>query len=191
MSYSFATPWTVAHQASLPMGIPRQEHWSGLSFHSPGNSPNPGIQPASPAQQVDSLPSKPPGNTQGLVQMTQCGDKAALSNLWNSSCSSHLWMFTNRCACKPWQVLTLLSMIICLGLTLRTLPSSLFGNGRWWVGKPLSVEDHVHQLSHFLALTLHPQSVSDHNFLSWGPCKVPGWSWASVFANWKAYIDKG
>ena len=81
MSDSFATPWTVAHQASLPMGITRQEYWSGLSFPSPGNIPDPGIQPASPALQVDSLPSEPPGNTQGLVQMTQCGDKAALSNL--------------------------------------------------------------------------------------------------------------
>ena len=63
------------------MGIPRQEHWSVLSFPSPENIPNPGIQPASPALQVDSLPSKPPGNAQGVVQMTQCGDKAALSNL--------------------------------------------------------------------------------------------------------------
>ena len=44
MSNSFATPWTVAHQASLSMGSPRQEHWSGLPFPSPGDLPNPGTE---------------------------------------------------------------------------------------------------------------------------------------------------
>ena len=42
--WPFATPWTVAHQASLSMGFSRQEYWSGLSFPSPGDLPNPGIQ---------------------------------------------------------------------------------------------------------------------------------------------------
>ena len=46
---SFAAPWTVAHQAPLSMGFPRQEHWSGLPFPSPGCLPDPGIEPASPA----------------------------------------------------------------------------------------------------------------------------------------------
>ena len=44
----FATPWTVAHQAPLSMGLPRQEHWRGLPFSPPGDIPNPGIKPASP-----------------------------------------------------------------------------------------------------------------------------------------------
>ena len=39
----FVTPWTVAHQDALSMGFPRQEYWSGLSFPSPGDLPNPGI----------------------------------------------------------------------------------------------------------------------------------------------------
>ena len=39
-----ATPWTVACQAPLSMGFPRQEHWSGLSFPSPGDLPDPGIE---------------------------------------------------------------------------------------------------------------------------------------------------
>ena len=43
----FATPWTVAHQAPLPMGFSRQEHWSGLPFPSPGDLPDPGIEHAS------------------------------------------------------------------------------------------------------------------------------------------------
>ena len=47
--------------APLSMGFPRQEYWSGLPFPSPGNFPNPGIEPRSPALQADSLPFEPPG----------------------------------------------------------------------------------------------------------------------------------
>ena len=46
---------TVARQAPLSMGLSRQEYWSGLPFPSPGNLPNPGIEPGSPALQADSL----------------------------------------------------------------------------------------------------------------------------------------
>ena len=61
MSDSSATPWTVALQAPLSMGCPRQEYWSGLPFPPPGDLPDPGIEPVSPALQVDSLPTEPPG----------------------------------------------------------------------------------------------------------------------------------
>ena len=54
----FATPWTVAYQAPLSMGFSRQEYWSGLPFPSPGDLPNPGIEPGSPALQTDTLPGK-------------------------------------------------------------------------------------------------------------------------------------
>jgi len=46
---SFVLLWTVAHQASLSMGFPRQEDWNGLPFLPSGDLPNPGIEPASPA----------------------------------------------------------------------------------------------------------------------------------------------
>ena len=52
---TLATPWTVAHQAPLSMGFSRQEYWSGLPFPSPGDLPNPGIEPRSPALQADDL----------------------------------------------------------------------------------------------------------------------------------------
>ena len=55
----FATPWTVAFQASLSLGFSRQEYWSGLPFSSPGDLPNPGIKLKSPTLQADSLPSQP------------------------------------------------------------------------------------------------------------------------------------
>ena len=57
----FATLWTVAYQASLSMGFSRQEYWSGLSFPSPGDLPNPGIEPGSPSLEADALTSEPPG----------------------------------------------------------------------------------------------------------------------------------
>ena len=44
----FVTPWTVACQVSLSMGFPRQEYWSGLPFPSPGDLPDPAIEPMSP-----------------------------------------------------------------------------------------------------------------------------------------------
>ena len=55
----FATPWTVAYQAPLSMGFSRQEYWSGLPFSSPGDLPNPGIKPRSPALEADTLTSEP------------------------------------------------------------------------------------------------------------------------------------
>ena len=48
MCESFATPWTVAHLVPLPMGFPRQEHWSGLLFSSPEDLPDPVIEPMPP-----------------------------------------------------------------------------------------------------------------------------------------------
>jgi len=55
----FATPWTVAYQAPPSMGFSRQECWSGLPFPSPGDLPDPGIEPGSPILQADALPSEP------------------------------------------------------------------------------------------------------------------------------------
>ena len=57
-------PWAVAHQAPLSMGFSRQEYWSGLSFPSPGELPDSGIEPVSPissALQVDFLVAEPSG----------------------------------------------------------------------------------------------------------------------------------
>ena len=57
----FASPWTVAYQAPPSMGFSRQEYWSGLPFPSPGDLPNPRIEPWSPSLQADALPPGPPG----------------------------------------------------------------------------------------------------------------------------------
>ena len=55
----FATPWTVAHHDPQSMGFSRQEYWRGLPFPSPGDLPNPGIKPGSPALEADALLSEP------------------------------------------------------------------------------------------------------------------------------------
>ena len=57
----FLTPWTVAYQVPPSMGFSRQECWSGLPFPPPGDLPDPGIEPGSPALRADALPSEPPG----------------------------------------------------------------------------------------------------------------------------------
>ena len=57
----FATPWTVAYEVPHSLGFSRQEYWSGLPFLSLGDLPDPGIKPASPAFQADTLTSEPPG----------------------------------------------------------------------------------------------------------------------------------
>ena len=49
----FATLWTVALSASLPMGFSRQEYWGGLPLPPPGDLPDLGFEPASPALQAD------------------------------------------------------------------------------------------------------------------------------------------
>ena len=61
----FATPWTVALQALLSMEYSRQEYWTGLPFTPPGDLPDPGIKPESPALQVDSLPLSDEGSLTG------------------------------------------------------------------------------------------------------------------------------
>ena len=58
----FMTPMDCGLPGSSSMGFSRQEYWSGLPFPSPGDLPDPGIEPGSPSLQADSLPSEPPGN---------------------------------------------------------------------------------------------------------------------------------
>ena len=61
MSNSFVTPWTVAQQAPLSMGFPRQEYCNGLPFPSPGDLPDPGTEAVSPALAGIFFTAEPPG----------------------------------------------------------------------------------------------------------------------------------
>ena len=64
-----AIPWTVAYTAPLSMEFSRQEYWSGLPFPSPGDLPDPGIEPGSPALQADALPSESSGKSRILIAL--------------------------------------------------------------------------------------------------------------------------
>ena len=71
---------------SLPgFSISRQEYWNGLPFPSPGDLPDPGIEPGSPALQTDSLPSEPPQKPQSSYQFNSV------------QLLSHVWLFVT-----PW-----------------------------------------------------------------------------------------
>ena len=69
----FETPQTVAHQAPMAVGFSRLDHWSGLPFPSAGDRPAPGIEPRSPALQVDSL----------LSELSLTGHKPKWWKLWD------------------------------------------------------------------------------------------------------------
>ena len=80
---TLATPWTVACQAPLFLGFSRQEYWSGLPFPSPGDLPQLGIEPRSPALQADSFPTELQGG-RGSPRESR-GPSPAPSHPWRTS----------------------------------------------------------------------------------------------------------
>ena len=98
----FATLWTVAYQAPPSMGFSRQEYWSGFPFPSPGDLPDPRIDPRSPALQADALPSEPPGkpDRDGFMLKIYILMKKVLIFKWWKNYTSHtaLW----KCICIMW-----------------------------------------------------------------------------------------
>ena len=93
MSDSFVTSWTVALQVLLSMGFPRQECWSRLPFLSPGDLPNPGIEPMPPALQTDSLPLSQQGSPfECIIQHCWLQMQCCTAELWNSFIL-HCWNF--------------------------------------------------------------------------------------------------
>ena len=88
---TLVTPWTVAPQTPLYMGFPRQEYWSGLSFPSPGHLSHPGIKPATPALQVNSLLTESPGKPRLIVQMTPILHSICTWIIWLEILNSSGW----------------------------------------------------------------------------------------------------
>ena len=66
------------------MGFSRQEYWSGLPFPSPGDLPDPGIEPGSPALEADALTSEPPGKSAGKESARNAGDLSSIPELGRS-----------------------------------------------------------------------------------------------------------
>ena len=80
MPDSFATPWTIAHQVPLFMGFPRQEYQRRLPFPSPGDLPDPVIEPASPALADGVFTAEPSGKPPVTVEGLKKGCKANHKN---------------------------------------------------------------------------------------------------------------
>ena len=76
----FATPWKVAYQPLLSIGFSRQAYWSGLPFPSPGDLPNPGIEPWSPALHTDALPLSHQGSPDTVLEADKSKRSSALSS---------------------------------------------------------------------------------------------------------------
>ena len=105
----FAAPWTVAYQVPPSMRFSRQENWSGLPFPSPGDLPDPGIEPRSPALSADALPSEPPGESLWRTEVTQsaCSYPPRYEHRWTER-SLHLPL---PASCI-WRMLAIMTFIL-------------------------------------------------------------------------------
>ena len=104
----FLTLWTVGHQALLSMEFSQQEYWSGLPFPSPGDLPETGIEPGSPALEANSLLSECPGMGYMLLMLLllsfyRCTEKSSLrlSGFLNSQSYSLLNLSLNLISKPP------------------------------------------------------------------------------------------
>ena len=111
------TPWTVAYQAPLSMGFPRQEYWSGLSFPSPGYLLKPGIEPRSPALLVDSLPPEPPRKPKntgvGSLSLLQGTFLTQELNWCLLPCREILYQLSHQRSPRPCS-LSILHIVVCI-----------------------------------------------------------------------------
>ena len=98
MSDSFATH--VAHQVPLSLGFPSQEYWSGLPFPLPGDLPNPGTEPMSPALAGGFLTTEPPGKPSFTCAGTLKLGRVHADHVYNESlcCGCHIipFVFANK-----------------------------------------------------------------------------------------------
>ena len=115
------TPWIGARQAPVSTGFSRQEYWSGLSFPCPGDLPDPGIEPWSPALQADSLPTEPRGNP---IKLTTLQLKKKKGNPATSRKESN------------WISLSLLRKAVHLrpSRSLASWSNWIYLAGHWWTG---------------------------------------------------------
>ena len=111
----FATLWTVAYQAPPSMGFSRSEYWSGLPFPSPGDLPDPKIEPGSPALQVDSLLPEPVGKSKntrvGSLSLLQGNFLTQESNWGLLHYKQILYQLSYLASPRRWPLPSLLSSV--------------------------------------------------------------------------------
>ena len=120
----FATPWTVAHQLLCPWGFSRQEYWSALPCPPPGDVPNPGIKPRSPALQAHSSepPGKPKNTGVGSLSLLQGNCLTQESNGGLLHCRQILYQLSYHLARKQNKIMP--SAATWMGLEI-TIPSEV------------------------------------------------------------------
>ena len=91
-----ATPWTAAHQALLSMRFSRQGYCSGLPFPSPGDLPDPGIKPGSPALQADSLLTELQGEPNSTLKYLKKFKEYCVNANQGISCLKHYFESEKR-----------------------------------------------------------------------------------------------
>ena len=91
MSNYFVTLWIMAHEAPLSMEFSREESWSGLPFPSPGDLPDPGNKPGSPALQADSLSAKLQGKPNWNVTWLIKRKEVLIHTATQVNCKSIMW----------------------------------------------------------------------------------------------------
>ena len=96
-----AIPRTLFHQAPLSMGLSKQECWRGLPFPPPGDLPNPGIKPGSPALQADSLPTVPPGKPMNTYYKERVYEILYCSSVQFSSVTQSCLTLCDSMGCSP------------------------------------------------------------------------------------------
>ena len=122
----------VTYQAPPSMGFSRQECWSGLPFPSPGDLPDPGIEPRSPALQADALPSEPPGKSYIYIYIYTFSDSFPLWVITNIEYSSLCYIV------GPFW-LSILYIVVCIKKVVLTDSCRLF--------HPRTVDSRIYILS--------------------------------------------
>ena len=105
-------------------GFSRQEYWSGLPFPSPGDVPDPGIEPGSPALQTDSLLSEPPGKLRKCIGLVQFSHVRLFATPWTATCRASLSITNSQSLLKLMSIESVIPsnhLILCHPLLL--LPS--------------------------------------------------------------------
>ena len=100
------TPYTVTLEASLSMGCPRQEYWSGLLFPAPGNLPDPGTEPVSPILPGGFFTTEPSGKPHSSLEggeKNRAGEPAGNAKEYSNYCTIALISHTSKVMLKIFQ----------------------------------------------------------------------------------------
>ena len=176
-----ATPWTVALQASLCIELSRQEHWIGLPFPLPGDLPNPGIKPASPALAGRFFTTEPAGKPTVLYRMVNKG-KAFSGPTFSST---QEWLGAQALGSDSVGSTPASGQVQLHDPGLRVhLPGSPSLLCPWWC-----LGAHFLRPPEFLSHSCHLPAVRDLGPVPQERCVSSSWTWAFALLGWHEEIS--